>query len=140
LLIFGFIGTLDVIGAIQNSLKSVMKLLKKRWQTVSAALTATFLTNITASNQYATSFIIGSAFNEKFDEQKIDKKVLSRSLEDAGTMMENLFPWTPSGIFMFKALGVSTMSYAPFQFLSLTNIIIAYLFAFTGIACFYKKK
>lgn len=139
LLIFGFIGTLDVIQAIKRSLEFVMQLLKKRWQTVSTALTATFLTNITASNQYATSFIIGSAFNEKFDEQGIDKKVLSRSLEDAGTMMENLFPWTPSGIFMFKALGVSTMAYAPYQFLSLSNFVIAYIFAFTGYACFYKK-
>ena len=140
LLIFAYIGTLEVIDAIKRSLSFVMQLLKKRWQTVTAALTATLLTNITASNQYATSFIIGTAFKEKFDDQGIDRKVLSRSIEDAGTMMENLFPWTPSGIFMFKALGVSTLSYAPFQFLTLSNIIIAYLFAFTGVACFYKKK
>ena len=105
---------MEVIDAIKRSLSFVMQLLKKRWQTVTAALTATLLTNITASNQYATSFIIGTAFKEKFDDQGIDRKVLSRSIEDAGTMMENLFPWTPSGIFMFKALGVSTLSYAPF--------------------------
>jgi len=41
---------------------------------------------------------------------------------------------------MFKALGVSTFAYAPYQFLSLSNIVIAYIFAFTGIACFYKRK
>jgi len=80
LIIFAFIGTLDVINAISRSLQFIMSSLKHRWQTVTAALTATFLTNITASNQYATSFIIGSAFNKKFTDQKIPRKVLSRTL------------------------------------------------------------
>jgi len=140
LLIFAFIGVLDVIKAIDISIQSIMDKLKKRRTTVAAALTATWLTNLTASNQYATSFIIGEAFGKKFDEMKINRKVLSRSIEDAGTMMENLAPWTPSGIFMAGALGISVFDYAPYQFLSWINIGVAYLFAFTGIACFYGKK
>ena len=139
-LIFAFIGTLDVINAIEVSIKSIMHKLKKKSHTVAAALTATWFTNLMASNQYATSFIIGATFNKKFDEMGIQRKVLSRSIEDAGTMMENLAPWTPSGVFMAGALGVSVFDYAPYQFLSLINIVIAYIFAFTGIACFYKKR
>jgi NhaC family Na+:H+ antiporter len=140
ILIFAFIGVLDVIDAIPLTINSAMKKLRSRSQTVAASLTATWITNLMASNQYATSFIIGSAFNKKYDEMKINRKVLSRTLEDAGTMMENLAPWTPSGIFMAGALGVSVMEYAPYQFLSWINIIIAYIFAFTGIACFYGKE
>ena len=138
LLVFAFIGTLDVINAIQVSINRLMSTLKKRTHTVVAALGSTFITNMTTSNQYATSFIIGAAFNKKFDDMKIDRKVLSRSLEDAGTMMENMAPWTPSGVFMASALGVSALEYAPWQFMSLINIIIAFFFAFTGIACFYN--
>ena len=140
LLVFTFIGVLDVINAIEVSIKSLMKLIKKRYQLVASALTATWITNITTSNQYATSFIIGSAFANKFDKLKVNRKVLSRSIEDAGTMMENLMPWTPSGIFMLATLGVHPFEYAPYQFMSLINIAIAYLFAFTGIACFYNKS
>ena len=138
LLIFTYIGLLDAIDAINVSLSSIMKKINKSYQLVATTLTATWLINITTSNQYATSFIVGSAFKEKYDKLKVDKKVLSRSIEDAGTMMENLVPWTPSGIFMASTLGVAAFDYAPYQFISLINIVIAYLFAFTGIAIFKK--
>jgi len=116
-LIFAFIGTLDVIDAIDVVLKNIMDKIKSR-----------------------SSFIIGAAFNKKFDKLNVDRKVLSRSIEDAGTMMENLVPWTPSGIFMASTLGISALQYAPVQFMSLINIVIAYFFALTGIACFYNIK
>ena len=140
LLIFAFIGTLEVIDAIDISINKFLGGIKKRTSLVAASLGATMLTNLTTSNQYATSFVIGAALNKKFDQLGIPRKVLSRTLEDAGTMMENLFPWTPSGIFMLNALGISAIEYGPYQFLSLINIVIAFFFAFTGIACFYKKE
>ncbi len=140
LLIFAFIGTLEVTNAIDVSIRALMDGFKKRSHTVAAALTATLFTNLMASNQYATSFIIGEAFNKKFDKMGIPRRVLSRSIEDAGTMMENLAVWTPSGVFMMGALGVSAIEYAPFQFLSWINIVVAYFFAYIGIACFYGQS
>jgi len=140
LLVFTFIGVLDVIDAIEVSIQSLMGRIKKRYQLIVAALTSTWITNLTTSNQYATSFIIGTAFGKIFDEMGVNRKVLSRSIEDAGTMMENLMPWTPTGIFMAATLGVTPFEYAPYQFLSLINIVIAYFFALTGIACFYNSK
>ncbi|MBT8188854.1 MAG: Na+/H+ antiporter NhaC [Saprospiraceae bacterium] len=140
ILIFAFIGTLDVINAIDTVIKRMMRKLDSPKKTISAALTVTALTNLTTSNQYATSFIIGEAFKKKFNKMKIPRKVLSRTIEDAGTMLENLAPWTPSGIFMASTLGVSAIQYGPYQFLSLINILIAYFFAFTGIACFYRPN
>lgn len=139
LMIFAFIGTLEVIDAVQIVINKLMTLLKKRSHTIVAALGGTLVTNMTTSNQYATSFIIGAAFGKIFDKMGIPRKVLSRSIEDAGTMMENLAPWTPSGIFMGTTLGVSAIEYAPWQFLSLINIVIAFVFAITGIACFYNE-
>ena len=139
-LVFALIGTFDVINAIDNVIGKILEKIHSRRATVVAALSSTLLTNLTASNQYATSFIIAEAFKKKFDKLGIDRKVLSRSIEDAGTMMENLAPWTPSGIFMAGALGVTSLEYAPYQFISLANIIIAYFFAMTGIACFYNRK
>ena len=139
-LVFIYIGTLNVIDAIEVSVKSLMKKIKKRHQLVVAALTSTLITNAITSSLYASCFIIGNAFKKKFDDMGVDRKVLSRSIEDAGTMLESLMPWTPTGVFMAVTLGVGTLEYAPYQFLSLINIFIAYFFAFTGIACFYNNK
>lgn len=138
-LVFIFIGTLDVINALNTILKALLRGLHSARTLVSVTLASTLITNLLTSNQYATSFIIGEAFKQKYDELKVHRKTLSRSLEDAGTMMENLFPWTPSGIFMATTLGVSSLDYAPYQFLSLVNIVIAFLFAFLGIALFNKS-
>ncbi len=138
-LIFAFIGTLDVLKAIDTVLAGIMKMVSTPKRAVVAALTSTALCNLTTSNQYATSFIIGESFRRKFDQLKIPRKVLSRSIEDAGTMLENLAPWTPSGIFMSATLGVSALQYAPYQFLSLINIVVAFFFAATGIACFFHS-
>ena len=137
ILIFAFIGTLNVMNSIELLINKLMSGIKSQSMTVASALFTTMITNLTTSNQYATSFIIGEAFKEKFKKMKIPSKVLSRSIEDAGTMLENLAFWTPSGIFMFGALGVSAFEYAPYQFLSIVNIVIAFLFAFTGYACFF---
>lgn len=138
-LIFAFIGTLQVLNAVEESIKGIMRLLTKPWHLVSSTLLTTLVTNLTTSNQYATSFIIGEAFKKKYDKLGVHKKVLSRSIEDAGTMMENLAPWTPSGIFMASTLGISALEYAQYQYLSWVNIVIAFVFAFTGIACFKVK-
>jgi len=140
LLIFTFIGLLDVLNAIEVSIAALMRKLKNPWQLVTTTLSATLVTNLTTSNQYATSFIIGSAFSKKYEELKVHKKVLSRSIEDAGTMMENLVPWTPSGIFMAKTLGVAAFDYAPYQVMSIANILIAYFFAISGIAIFKNSS
>lgn len=138
-LIFVFIGTLEVMNSIPIAISGLMRNLTKQSHTVIAALTTTAFTNLTTSNQYATSFIIGETFKEKFDKMKIPRRVLSRSIEDAGTMLENLAPWTPSGIFMAGALGVTALEYAPYQFMSLVNILLAYVLAVTGVGCFYKE-
>lgn len=137
-LVFTFIGLLDVVNAIDRVIQPLLKNIRRASGLVASALTATLFTNLLVSNQYATSFIIGTAFNEKFDQMNIKRNVLSRSLEDTGTMMENMAPWTPSGVFMATALGVSTLDYAPYQFLSLANLLIAFTFAFTGWAIFKR--
>ncbi|NRB62522.1 MAG: Na+/H+ antiporter NhaC [Saprospiraceae bacterium] len=139
LLIFAYLGLLQYVDAINRVMRPILAMIKKRTHAVAMTLTTTLITNLFSSNQYATSFIIGTTFKPIYSRLKIRRDVLSRSIEDAGTMMENLAPWTPSGIFMATALGVSTLEYAPWQFLSMANIIIAYFYAFTGIACFFAE-
>ena len=89
-------------------------------------------------NQYATSFIIGEAFKSKYDGLKIPRKVLSRSLEDYGTMLESIIPWHPTALFMVSVMGVAVGDYWYWQLLSLINLVIAPLLAILGIGCFLQ--
>ena len=140
LLFFAYIGTLDVINAIPVTVKRMMNGLKKRTHTVAATLGATIFTDMLTSNLFVATFVISETFRKKYDDMGINRKVLSRSIEDGATMMESLFPWTVAGIFMSTTLGVAVLDYVPYMFMSLFNITIAFFYAFTGIACFYKAK
>jgi NhaC family Na+:H+ antiporter len=136
-MVFIFIGAMDHIKAMPTVVAHLMKSVQSPRLTVTSSLVATAVTNALTSNQFATSFIIGDAFKSKYDEQKIPRFVLSRSLEDTGTMLESLVPWTTSAVYMSGTLGVAYSDYWQWQLLSLVNIVVAFLLALTGIGCFF---
>ena len=138
-MVFIFIGILDMVKAMPTIVNIVFKNVKKRWALIVSSLIATAFTNAFTSNQSATSFIIGDAFKPAYDKLKVSRKVLSRSIEDYGTMIETLIPWHASTLFVVATLGVPLADYWNWQLLTLINIFVAPLLAITGIGCFYKK-
>lgn len=138
--VFIYIGTLDRIQAMQTIVSRLLKLVKSRSRVILSSLFSTAITNAMTSNQFATSFVIGDAFKSVYDRFGISRKVLSRSLEDYGTMIETMIPWHTSSIFMVATLGVAYAEYWNWQLMTLINLIIAPLFAILGIGCFYNQK
>ena len=134
--VFLFVGTLDHIRAIPKVVDRVLRFATTRTSTILASLAATAFTNSMTSNQYATSFIVGDAFKDAYDRLKISRRVLSRSLEDYGTMLESLVPWHPTAVFMVATLAVPFADYWHWQLLSLTNLVIAPTLVILGIGCF----
>ena len=139
-MVFIFIGAMDKINAMPTVVNHLMRSVKSPRGTVLSSLFATGITNAMTSNQFATSFIIGDAFKSKYDQQGVPRKVLSRSLEDTGTMLESLVPWHTSAIYMVATLGVPFHNYWHWQCLSLCNILVATICAVTGLGCFYAHK
>ena len=140
LFVFLFIGILDTIDAIPTIVEKVFAFAKTKTSVILSSLFATGITNGMTGNQYATSFIVGEAFKLKYDKLEINRKVLSRSIEDYGTMIESLIPWHPTALFMVSVMGVAVGDYWHWQLLTLINLIIAPMLAILGIGCFYKKK
>lgn len=138
-IVFVYIGTLDRINALPIIVDHIFKFVKTRSVAILSALTATGITNAMTSNQFATSFIVAEAFKPKFDQLNIPRKVLSRSLEDTGTMLESMLPWTTTGLFMAATLGVPVMDYNRWQLLTLFNVLVAVVLAITGKGCFYNE-
>jgi NhaC family Na+:H+ antiporter len=138
--VFLFIGILDTIDAIPVIVDKLFAFAKKKSAVILSSLFASGITNAMTGNQYATSFIVGEAFKSKYDKLEINRKVLSRSIEDYGTMIESLIPWHPTALFMVSVMGVAVGDYWCWQLLTLINLLIAPLLAITGIGCFYNTK
>ncbi|MCH2182684.1 MAG: Na+/H+ antiporter NhaC [Mariniblastus sp.] len=138
-MVFVFIGAMDHIRAMPTVVNRLLSLVHTARTTILTTLVCTGITNALTSNQYATSFIVGDAFKNKYDRLGIPRKVLSRSLEDAGTMIESVIPWTATSLFMVATLGVPFSDYWHWQLLSLINLVVAAFLAITGIGCFLGK-
>ncbi len=137
-LVFFFIGILDRIDAMPTVVNRLFRFARGQRDTVLSALGSAALTNALTANQYATSFIVGDAFKQRFDDLGVPRKILSRSIEDTGTMIESLVPWHPTAVFMVATLGVEVGDYWCWQILTLSNLVIAPLLAITGIGCYYR--
>lgn len=138
-MVFVFIGAMDVIDAMPAIVNRTFGFIKTKTGVILSSLLATAFTNVSTSNQSATSFIVGDAFKSQYDKFGISRKVLSRSIEDYGTMIESIIPWTATTIFMSSTLGVAFEDYWHWQLLSLINLGVAPLLVVLGIGCFYGE-
>jgi NhaC family Na+:H+ antiporter len=139
-MVFVFIGSLDLTNAMPAIVNKAFGFVKSKSGLIISSLLASAFTNASTSNQSATSFIVGDAFKKRYDKLGIPRKVLSRSIEDYGTMVESIIPWTATAIFMSATTGVAFADYWHWQLLTLINLVIAPLLAITGIGCFYKEQ
>lgn len=74
-----------------------------------------------------------------FKEYKIGRTVLSRTLEDGGTIFAYLVPWSTTGVFITGVLGIEVLTYAPYAFFCVLCPIIATIYAITGFAQFKEE-
>ena len=58
--------------------------------------------------------------------------MLSRTVEDVGTVTSPLVPWNSCGAYMTGVLGVSTLQYAPWALFNWLNPLVALGYALTG--------
>ena len=113
-----------------------MVVIKKPKHLVITTLLFSLVTACLTASQYLAIMLPGMLLKDQYTKFKLDKKVLSRTLEDGGTMFSFLIPWDTAGIYTASVLGVATVTYAPYAFLLWINPIIAAIYALIGFAQF----
>jgi Na+:H+ antiporter, NhaC family len=71
-------------------------------------------------------------FRGEFARRGLAPQVLSRAVEDSGTVTSVLVPWNTCGAYISGVLGVSTASYFPFCFFNILSPVLDVLFGFIG--------
>src|SRR5699024_7608550 len=88
---------------------------------------------------YVAMILVPELYRRKYAELSIAPTVLSRSLEDVGTVSGALIPWTGSAVFYASTLGVPIFGaggYALWTFLPYLSPLFAVLWAITGIGVY----
>ena len=137
-----FAGQLEYTGTFRkicSSLKDSFIGNSKGRFVLSASLTG-ILTGLGTGNSYLSEIVPGTMYKDLADEMDISRRVLSRTLEDSGTVVVPLIPWAAAGIYMSTVLGVSVFEYVPWAFLCYIGFLTAWFYGFTGIAIWPSDK
>jgi len=137
-MVFG--GIMEKTGMLQAIGNSILRYANSTGSLIAATILTSIAVNILAADQYLSIVIPGRMYKDVYDERGLDPRVLSRTLEDAGTLTSALVPWNTCGAFMYSALLVSPLAYAPYAFLNWINPIVAIIYGFTGFAMFKVNK
>lgn len=130
-------GVLELCEILKTIIGSIMKYIKTYTGLIMATIFGTAATAAASGNMSLTLILPGKTFQPAYEKMDIHGKVLSRTMEDIGTLGLVLIPWTNPAIFLMTTLGVDS-SYIPYTFLSLIVPIFSIIFAFTGIAVWHR--
>lgn len=137
-----FAGQLEYTGTFRTiceSLKAKFIGNSKGRFVLSASLTG-IMTGLGTGNSYLSEIVPGTMYKDLADEMNISRRVLSRTLEDSGTVIVPLIPWSAAGIYMSTVLDVPVVSYAPWAVLCYAGFLTAWIYGFTGIAIWPSDK
>ena len=129
----GFAGIISKTGMLTKVLHTIMARVKSAAgviiSTIGSCLTVAFVTG----SSYLSILIPGEMFKDFYKEKNLAAKNLSRTLEDSGTVIVPLIPWSAAGAYMTATLGVPTVDYLPWAILNYMGVVFAIILALTGI-------
>jgi NhaC family Na+:H+ antiporter len=116
-------GILEVCGFLEVIINKLLGLVKSVTGLIASVLVSCIFSNIFLADQYLSIVIPGRMFKGAFEKREFNGKklapvMLSRSLEDSGTLTSVLIPWNTCGAYNAGVLGVSTFAYMPYAFLN----------------------
>ncbi len=138
-------GIMEVCGFLEVLLEALMRHVKSVFGMVASVLASAFVANVFLSEQYLAIIVPGRMFRRAFEERTWDGKklapvMLSRSLEDSGTMTSVLVPWNTCGVYVSSVLGVATLDYLPYCFMNWLNPLVALVMTWFGLAIFWRES
>lgn len=130
-MVFG--GVMESSGMLERITKSIIQFAHSTGSLIASTAFTSFFFNVTASDQYLAIVVPGRMFAKTYRDRGLKPQVLSRTLEDSGTVTSVLIPWNTCGATQASVLGVATLTYAPFTFFCILSPFMTVLFGFLNI-------
>ncbi len=137
-LFFG--GVMEACGFLETIVGSITRQVKTVGGMMGSVMGTCFVANLFLGDQYLSLVIPGRMFKTTFEEKGLAPRMLSRALEDTGTLTSALVPWNTCGAFQSSVLGVPTLAYAPYAFLNYLNPIVSLIMSYMKIGIYWRKE
>lgn len=133
-------GIITSTGILEVLAKDVLlKFIKNRTVLIIVTLVYCYIVNfLTAGGQTVAIIVTQQTFEDAYDQMNIHPKVLSRTLEDAGTLSAPIVPWGVATLFVMATLGCGT-EYIPYCWFIFIVPVFSIICAVTGIGMWDKE-
>jgi len=128
-----FGGIMEVTGMLNVIASQVVKFATSTGNLIAATAVTCGFFNVTASDQYLAIVVPGRMFAGTYKGRGLKPEVLSRTLEDSGTVTSVLVPWNTCGATQSSVLGVATGTYLPYCFFNIISPLMTVLFGYLNI-------
>lgn len=119
-----------LFGKLKNKINSVGSL-------ILATMATSLFCDATMCDQFLGIGVPAPLYVDKYDELGLGRNMMSRTLEDCGTLWAAMFPWTGCGAYQQGVFNMSPFTYFPYAFVNLLNPIYAAVTAFLGRNIFW---
>ena len=128
-----FGGVMEHVGYLRKIVAVVISGVKKDALLVPIVIASTTLGTLTMGEVYLSIVVNGNLYKETFKERDLRPEMLSRLLEEGGTLTQCFIPWSTSGVFILATLGVGAGEYWKYAVLNYVNPLLSIGLAVFGI-------
>jgi len=123
---------LEHLGMLKKFVESILATAKSTGSLIASTVATCIGTNLITADQYMAIVMPGRMYKEEYEKRGLHPVLLSRTLEDSGTITSPLIPWNTCGAFMFGALALTSYDYIFYCFFNLINPILAIAYGYLG--------
>ena len=129
-------GILSEAGFLHTLVERITGSVRSDRAAILVTLVCGILTVLLVTNFYVSAVLMGTMFRELYDRRGIHRSVLSRTIEEANTIILPLVPWNTGCIYYMGLFGFTTLSFAPYVVFAYANIAVSVICALAGIFIF----
>ena len=119
-------------GMIESITRVVISWVRSRVGLVASTANTGLFLNITTGDQFISIVLTANMFQNVYEKQGYEPRLLSRTCEDSATVTSVLVPWNTCGMTQSTVLGVPTIVYLPYCFFNILSPLMTILIAALG--------
>jgi NhaC family Na+:H+ antiporter len=134
-----FGGLIQLIGFHQVIIEGIASFLKRKGNVILTTVLSCIGVNAIIGELYLSIVLPGQMLESSYKKAGLHPKNLSRTLEDAGTVVHPIIPWGVSGAFIMSTLNIG-VEYALFSFMCFITPMIAIIYGYTRFLSVLPEK
>lgn len=117
---------------IESITNVIVSWVRNRFSLVASTVCTGLFFNISTGDQFISIVLTADMYRETYRKQGYERRLLSRTTEDAATVTSVLIPWNTCGMTQATVLGVATLTYLPYCFFNYLSPLMALFMAAIG--------